>query len=155
MEYRFSRNDIGQPIAVMNMEAEAFSHWLAIEVNDSHKAQLQKIMVAVDRLLSAQQWDFEYIGREFHLSLTRTSATVTANSVLQQRRETSNEAFDNDPDAEMEGDLEGSEWDEVVDFDDYHAEFDCFETESGLVASSGLEDFKVLIQAWLEYLEMR
>ena len=87
MEYSFSRNDIGRPVAQLNMEAEAFSHWLNIEMSSGNTADLHKIAVAVAQLLAGQLWQFELEGREFYLQLNRQQASISANTVLQQRLE--------------------------------------------------------------------
>ncbi|NQZ32744.1 MAG: YacL family protein [Oceanospirillaceae bacterium] len=145
MEYRFTRNDLDQPVARLNMEAEAFSHWLNIEMGSSNLVALKKLATAISELLAGKLWQYDLEGREFYLELSRVQATVSANSVLQQR-------------AQAEG--EPDEQSDVDEYDEYESEFsDEFdeggyqETDSGLVASCGLEDFETLILAWIVYLE--
>lgn len=145
MEYRFTRNDIDQPVARLNMEAEAFSHWLNIEMGNTNLVALKTLANAVSELLAGKLWQYELEGREFYLELSRVQATVSANSVLQHR-------------AQAEG--EPGALDDQEEYDEYESEFsDEFdeggyqETDSGLVASCGLEDFQTLILAWIVYLE--
>ncbi|MCJ8339463.1 MAG: YacL family protein [Pseudomonadales bacterium] len=144
MEYSFSRNDIDQPVARLNMEAEAFSHWLNIEMCSDNTADLQKIALAVAQLLAGQLWQFEFEGREFHLQLSRQQASISANTVLQQRLE-----------AEQQDDFGCQSQDDDLD-DEYSDEYqELSETESGLVSSCGLEDFQLLLMAWISYVEVK
>ncbi|NRA19297.1 MAG: YacL family protein [Oceanospirillaceae bacterium] len=145
MEYRFTRNDLDQPVARLNMEAEAFSHWLNIEMGSTNLVTLKRLATAVSELLAGKRWQYELEGREFFLELSRVQATVSANSVLQQR-------------SQAEG--EPTAIDELDEYDEYEADFsDEFdeggyqETDSGLVASCGLDDFQTLLRAWVAYLE--
>ncbi|GEM_PF-431784 len=144
MEYSFSRNDLGRPVAQLNMEAEAFSHWLNIEMSSGNTADLHKIAVAVAQLLAGQLWQFEFEGREFHLQLNRQQANISANTVLQQRLE-----------SEQQDDF-GLEYQDDDYEDEYSDEYqELTETESGLVSSCGLEDFQQLLMAWISYLEVK
>ena len=138
MEYSFVRNDLNYPVARLNMEAEAFAHWLNIEMSRANDAQLQKIAIAVTELLQGRGWQFEFEGREFHLELNRQQALVSANRILEQQ-------------ANM--DQEEHEFDEQYDdeFSDEYQESELSDGAAGLVASCGLEDFKVLLLAWIDY----
>ena len=135
MEYSFSRNDIGQPVAELNMEAEAFAHWLNIEMSTANFVELSKISEAIEQLFNAQIWQFECTGREFHLELNREQACVSANAVLQQ-----NDDFELSGEDEFDSEIEEYEQELAV-------------TSSGLVASCGLEDFQQLLLAWIRFLQ--
>jgi uncharacterized protein YacL (UPF0231 family) len=145
VEYSFTRNDIGQPVARLNMEGEAFAHWLNIEMSSKHShTQLAKIALAVENLLVGTQWQYECEGREFFLELTRDQAIVKANAVIEQADELTIEQDDYD--------FSIDEADGYVD--DYgEGEQDLHVSESGLVASCGLEDFQQLLAAWIRYLQ--
>jgi uncharacterized protein YacL (UPF0231 family) len=141
VEYSFTRNDIGQPVARLNMEGEAFAHWLNIEMSSKHShTQLAKIALAVEHLLVGTQWQYECEGREFFLELTRDQAIVKANAVIEQADELTSEQDDYDFSSD-----EADEYPE--DEQDLHV------SESGLVASCGLEDFQQLLAAWIRYLQ--
>ncbi|MEH6444312.1 MAG: YacL family protein [Oceanospirillaceae bacterium] len=138
MEYSFTRNDIGQPVARLNMEGEAFAHWLNIEMSSKHShTQLAKVALAVEQLLVGSQWQYECEGREFFLELTRDQAIVKANAVIEQADELTSE----------QDDYEFSSDEYAEDEQDFHV------SESGLVASCGLEDFQQLLAAWIRYLQ--
>ena len=136
MEYSFTHNDIGEPVAQLNMEAEAFGHWLNIEMSGADASALAKVVGAVEQLSTADIYQFECSGREFHLELSRHQARVSANALLE---ETPNDVHPED-DKPLDG------WD-VNDYDELAI------TSSGLVGSCGLEDFEQLITAWREFLQ--
>jgi len=130
MEYSFTRNDFDDPVAKLNMEAEAFGHWLNIEMSRANDVELQKIAASVAELLKGLGWQHEFAGREFHLEIDRQQVTVSANALLEQRI-TENPEFDEE--------FSDDEEDELSD------------GAAGLVASCGLEDFQILLLAWIEY----
>jgi uncharacterized protein YacL (UPF0231 family) len=138
MEYSFTRNDLNYPVARLNMEAEAFAHWLNIEMSRTNDAQLQKIAIAVTELLQGRGWQYDFSGREFHLELSRQQAIVSANAILEQRES---------------DDIEEREFEEQYDdeFSDDYEESELTDGAAGLTASCGLEDFNILILAWIEY----
>ena len=72
-------------------------------------------------------------GENFHLELNRQQAIVSANAILEQR--------------------ESEEIDEQYDdeFSDEYEESELSDGAAGLTASCGLEDFNILILAWIEY----
>jgi len=133
MEYSFVRNDLNYPVARLNMEAEAFGHWLNIEMSRTNDAQLQKIAIAVAELLQGRGWQYEFAGREFHLELNRQQAIVSSNAILEQREsEDIEEQYDDE-------------------FSDDYEESELTDGAAGLTASCGLEDFNILVLAWIEY----
>ena len=105
---------------------------------------VQKIALAVAQLLAGQLWQFEFEGREFHLQLNRQQASISANTVLQQRLE-----------AEQQDDVASEYQDDDLD-DEYSDDYqELTATESGLVSSCGLEDFQLLLMAWISYVEVK
>ena len=95
-------------------------------------------------MLAGQLWEFEFEGREFHLQLNRLQASISANTVLQQRLE-----------AEQQDDFGCQSQDDDLD-DEFSDEYqELSETESGLVSSCGLEDFQLLLMAWISYVEVK
>lgn len=133
MEYSFQRDDLDRPVATLNMEAEAFAHWLNIELAGSAAiADIAKLHCGIDQVRSGQCWQYEWPATEFHLTVSRTEVEVSANLLLQHS------AFD-DAQAEDDG------------FDD--EELPEGATSAGLAASSGLEDFIQLLDAWSDFLQ--
>ncbi len=145
MEYSFFKNDYDRPQARLNMEAEAFAHWLSIEMSDNQQADLAKISAVLRQLIAGELYEYEYQGREFHLSLDRQQAKVSANSACQSMAELQSE---NDV---TQSDLEDEYLED--DFSDEYAEQGLNDNSSGLVASCGIEDFQQLLLAWAEYVE--
>jgi uncharacterized protein YacL (UPF0231 family) len=138
VEYSFSRNDIDRAQAQLNMEAEAFGHWLSIEMSSHSEAQLQKIVVAIEQLHNRQLYEYEHAGREFHLTLNREGASVSANNLL-------DDSFDLPAYSESDDEL-------AEQFDDQQDD-ELSDVHSGLVAHCGLEDFQLLIVAWIAFLQ--
>lgn len=137
MEYRFTHNDIGQAVAHLNMEAEAFAHWLNIEMGKSNLAALKKILKASEQIIGRTLWDFDYTGSEFNLELSRQNARICANSALAGES------------------AEQGDFSETDNMDDEPAwdDDDVNETDMGLVAHCGIEDFRDLLSAWIGFLE--
>lgn len=138
MEYSFKRDDIDQPIAQLNMEAEAFGHWLSIEMGERNIYQVTEVIGAVAQLLEGSRWQYQLQGREFSLELTRDQALVKANALAQNE-----DRFDFCD--ELDDELEGS--DELDDEGESLGE-----ASAGLIANSGLEDFGQLMNAWSDYI---
>lgn len=135
MEYSFSRDDIEQPIAQLNMEAEAFGHWLSIEMGERNMAQLSSLITVVAQLLAGEKWQYQLVGREFSLQLSRDQAVVQSNSIMQASE---SDAMEYDAD----------------EYDDGLGEMEMLsDAQSGLIASCGLEDFQQLLLAWYKYVE--
>lgn len=142
VEYSFKRDDLDQPIAQLNMEAEAFGHWLSIEMTPRHQYQLDRLREAVAQLLAGQRSDYQLQGMEFSLQLNRDQVLVQANTVAQRMR-----SFDDCY-------LNQSDYADI-DLDDHYVDSDDEElsdASAGLVASCGLEDFRQLISAWSEFI---
>jgi uncharacterized protein YacL (UPF0231 family) len=141
VEYSFSMSDINRPQARLNMEAEAFGHWLSIEMASHSEVALENLALAIIQLRQGQFYEFEYQGREFLMHLNREQAVVTANTVLQ-----------NSPEQlyHQESSLDDAEYsfEDSDDGSDY-----INDNSSGLTASCGLEDFQRLLNAWISYLK--
>ncbi len=143
VEYSFKRDDLDRPIAELSMEAEAFGHWLSIEMSERNVNQIAQVIEAVSQLLEGSRWQYELQGREFSLQLSRDQALVKANAVAQSEAGfSSGSVFAHD---ELDDDGLDS-MDDLYDEDDELAD-----ASAGLIASSGLEDFKQLMSAWSEY----
>ncbi len=142
MEYSFKRDDIDQPIAALNMEAEAFGHWLSIEMGERNVSQVAQVIEAVSQLLAGSRWQYQLQGREFSLQLTRDQAVVQANALMQKEEHYGH--------ANELADYLDDEFSAGGEFDD---DDELAETSAGLSASSGLEDFGQLMRAWSDFIK--
>ncbi len=82
MEYEFSQDMLGAPVARFSMDHEAFGFWLEDELV-GQAARLAQLLEEAARLKSSQGWSFELQGREYRLVLDRDEATVAANALSQ------------------------------------------------------------------------
>lgn len=82
MEYEFSQDVLGAPVARFSMDHEAFGFWLEDELVDQ-AARLAQLLAEVGCLQQGKGWAFELQGREYRLLLDRDEATVSANVLFQ------------------------------------------------------------------------
>lgn len=78
MEYEFSQDLLGAPVARFSMGHEAFAVWLEDELV-AQPARLAELLTQLDQLQQGRGWDFELDGREYSLFLDRDEALVRAN----------------------------------------------------------------------------
>jgi len=125
VDFQLTTDDIGRPVAILDFEAEAFGHWLSSELAGSAaKLQVQQIISALEQLEARTRWDYYWQGQCFDLQVEDTEVTLAHHSVLQG--------------------------DEL--FDEY-AEMELEDSDSGLMARCGLEDFTPLMLAWQRHLQ--
>lgn len=122
MEYQFYQGNRG-PVAELSMEQAAIGRWLSDEIgNDT-----DRISGLLHNIEQIQDGIFEALdinGKEFILSLNRDEVEIKANSIA--------ENFDDDSQEQMSAD--------GLNF---------YDSED--IAGCGLDDFKDLLIAWLEY----
>ena len=75
MEYEFSQDLLGAPVARFSMGHEAFAVWLEDELV-AQPARLAELLTQLDQLQQGRGWDFELDGREYSLFLDRDDAFV-------------------------------------------------------------------------------
>lgn len=83
MEYEFSQDMLGSPVARFSMDHEAFGFWLEDELV-GQAARLTQLLAEVGALQQGRGWAFELAGREYRLLLDRDEATVAANALFQE-----------------------------------------------------------------------
>ncbi len=124
MDYQFSRDIYGNAQAKLSMGHEAFARFLSEEV--AHNSSLcQKLFNEMQSITQGSKSQFIYTGQDFELYLDRQKVEVSAHTV--------NHSFDDFPiDNESIGE---------ADFYDQEHQAEC-----------GFEDFRHLLEAWLEYI---
>ena len=142
MEYSFSRDDNDEPVAYLNMEAEAFGHWLNIEMGESNLDDLRDIFIATGKVLQGTLENFSHTGRELTLELNSDQARVRANALI----------ADGKSDEADFGDDNDSTSDDMAD-DNQYDEDELGATDSGSSAHGGIEDFHELLCSWVVFLE--
>ena len=79
MEYQFSYDVLGQPVAKCELECEAFGDWLSHDIAKDHK-QLSLLLEVIKKLQKQQLADYQYIGKIYHLQLDKDEVTLTLNN---------------------------------------------------------------------------
>lgn len=148
MEYSFSRDDNDEPVAYLNMEAEAFGHWLNIEMGESNLDDLRDVFIATGKVLQGTLENFSHTGREFTLELNSDQARVSANALIAERGKSGDADFGDDNDSDDMADHS----DDMADDNEYDDEA-LAGTDSGSSAHGGIEDFHELLCGWVVFLE--
>jgi len=143
MEYSFSRDDNDDPVAYLNMEAEAFGHWLNIEMGESNLDDLRDVFIATGKVLQGTLENFSHTGREFTLELNADQARVRANALIADRGKSDDGDFGDDADSDSDDMADDNQYDEEA----------LAGTDSGSSAHGGIEDFHELLCGWVVFLE--
>jgi len=77
VEYEFSQDLLGAPVAQFSMGHEAFGFWLEDEMRST--AAIDEVLSELGRLQRREAWEFERVGREYSLMLSSDDAQVAAN----------------------------------------------------------------------------
>lgn len=77
MEYEFSQDMLGGPVARFSMGHEAFGFWLEDEIDRSEASE--PVLTAVERIQQGRAWEWGLAGREYGLQLAVDEAVVSAN----------------------------------------------------------------------------
>lgn len=75
MNYQFTRDHLGNPIAKFEMGSETFSQWFTEELGKD-KQKLRSIFDAIHRLENKQIKEFMLPGKEFDLVLDKDEVEV-------------------------------------------------------------------------------
>lgn len=78
MEYEFSQDMLGAPVARFSMGHEAFGFWLEDELTTA-EASITELQSQLTRIQQGRGWEFELQGREYSLVLSADEARVQAN----------------------------------------------------------------------------
>ena len=128
MDYEFRRNTLdGSFHAELSMGHEALGRWLVDEVGTDLE-EIAEVLAASARL-SSSGGEWQRMGKEFHLTLSREEALVQANSVVARELSSDESPQDNE------------QGDDLRDYDE----------ES--VSLCGLEDFNQVLSAWHDFIK--
>lgn len=123
MEFDFSLDMLGWPVAQLSMEQEALAFWLTDELAVNADALISSILVQVGELKSAAAWEHSYRGKGYTLQLTRDEVVLVSNAVL------------------LDGDIEMMDAEALTGFEDAQ------------ISRCGLDDFEELLLQWQRYLQ--
>ncbi len=121
MDYKFTTDLVGRHIAQFTMGHEALGYWLTSELG-SNAGRIASVFKAIVRIQNNESWGFELEGQEYALSLSPDEAVIRANGL---------DYHNDDADYGLEDDL---------DFYDSESQAQC-----------GLDDFKELLAAWIQF----
>jgi len=81
MDYEFSNDFIGDPVARCSMGHEALGNWLTAEIG-SNATLIGKLQTALQQLQQRTLWEYQLDGTEYAIELTREEAIVRAHSLF-------------------------------------------------------------------------
>ncbi len=124
MDYQFGRDLYGQFSARFSTEHLAIGLWLEGEISDNAPA-INRILDAVRAIRTGQKQEYQLIGHEYSLVLSRDGAEVAANG------------------------LDG-QWPDASPFDPSDGELQLWDEEQR--CQCGLEDFEAMMKEWRSFL---
>lgn len=123
MEFDFSLDIFGCPIAKLSMEQEALAFWLTDELAQNADAQIISILNKVNELKSSAIWEHSHRGLGYSLQLTRDEVILISHAVL------------------LDDDIEMMDAETLDSF------------EGAQMSRCGLDDFEALLLQWQRYLQ--
>ncbi len=81
MDYQFSHDFIGDPVARCSMGHEALGSWLTAEIG-SNSILISTLQSAIEQLQRRQAWEYHLEGAEYRLELSREQAIVRAHALF-------------------------------------------------------------------------
>jgi uncharacterized protein YacL (UPF0231 family) len=75
MEFQFSKDIFGQPLAKCELECEVFGDWLSHDLG-LNLSDLTTLHGKVEQLLNKDLLDFEWQGKEYHLTFTQYEVNI-------------------------------------------------------------------------------
>jgi uncharacterized protein YacL (UPF0231 family) len=79
MDYQFSHDILGHPVATCELECEAFGDWLSHEIARDH-AQITLLLNTIQQLQSNQLSNYQHIGKEYHLEFDKDEVELILNN---------------------------------------------------------------------------
>ncbi|MEP1445033.1 MAG: YacL family protein [Paraglaciecola sp.] len=83
MDYQFSRDFLGSPVATCELECEAFGDWLSQDIAQD-TSQINLLLNIVEKLQNKQLIDYQHNGKEFHLLFDNDEVELVQNNNLIQ-----------------------------------------------------------------------
>ncbi|MFT5840212.1 MAG: hypothetical protein ACI9UT_002723 [Flavobacteriales bacterium] len=79
MDYQFSHDLLGHPVATCELECEAFGDWLSHEISQD-AGQITQLLNTVDQLQTNQLISYQHNGKEYHLLLDKDEVELILNN---------------------------------------------------------------------------
>jgi uncharacterized protein YacL (UPF0231 family) len=79
MDYQFSHDILGQPVATCELECEAFGDWLSNDIAQDF-AQITLLLNIVQQLQNNQLITYQHNGKEYHLQCDKDEVELMLNN---------------------------------------------------------------------------
>ncbi|MGK0381162.1 MAG: hypothetical protein ACI8QG_000913 [Flavobacteriales bacterium] len=79
MDYQFSHDILGQPVATCELECEAFGDWLSHEIARDFE-QIKLLLYTIQQLQTNQLSSYQHNGKEYHLELDKDEVELISNN---------------------------------------------------------------------------
>ena len=79
MDYQFSHNLLGNPVAICELECEAFGDWLSHDIAQD-AAQITHLLNTIQQLQTNQLVNYQHNGKEYHLELDKDEVELNLNN---------------------------------------------------------------------------
>ncbi|GAC21267.1 YacL family protein [Paraglaciecola arctica] len=79
MDYQFSHDILGHPIATCELECEAFGDWLSNDIAQDF-TQITLLLDTVHQLQNNQLINYQHNGKEYHLLLDKDEVELLLNN---------------------------------------------------------------------------
>lgn len=90
MDYQFSRDFLGNPVATCELECEAFGDWLSQDIAQD-TSQINLLLNIVEKLQNKQLIDYQHNGKEYHLLFDKDEVELVLNNNLIQEMSTTDD----------------------------------------------------------------
>ncbi|MBU3004581.1 YacL family protein [Paraglaciecola arctica] len=90
MDYQFSRDFLGNPVATCELECEAFGDWLSQDIAQD-TSQINLLLNIVEKLQNKQLVDYQHNGKEYHLLFDKDEVELVLNNNLIQEMSTTDD----------------------------------------------------------------
>ncbi len=79
MDYQFSHDILGQPVATCELECEAFGDWLSHEIARDFE-QIKLLLYTIQQLQTNQLSSYQHNGKEYHLEFDKDEVELILNN---------------------------------------------------------------------------
>jgi uncharacterized protein YacL (UPF0231 family) len=79
MDYQFSHDILGHPVATCELECEAFGDWLSHDITQD-LAQITLLLDIIHQLQTNQLLSYQHNGKEYHLQFDKDEVELILNN---------------------------------------------------------------------------
>jgi uncharacterized protein YacL (UPF0231 family) len=79
MDYQFSHDILGHPVAKCELDCEAFGDWLSHDIADD-VGQIIMLIDVINQLQTNRITDYQHNGKEYHLQLDKDEVELILNN---------------------------------------------------------------------------